>query len=196
MAEMMSSLEDCQGQEWRETPQTSGEPKSTDVWPTRSRNPQRRDASRERSLTKVREAHHRALVMAAALEEEIEWLSHPLVQSQSETWAHSYSRDHHRHRSRGQKSRCCQMQPEDWHAPYFKYHPPQRNSESGGEEAATKDPNLEEPLELGLEVTCFLQGSVKSLGEENMRAPSPEPPVEELQKWVVWKAWAYKMPGW
>ena len=85
IAEVVSSLEDCQGQEQRETPQTSGEPNSTDVWPPRIRNPQRRDASRKRSLAEVRKAHCRMLVVAAALEEKIEWLSHPLVWSWLET---------------------------------------------------------------------------------------------------------------
>ena len=80
------------------------------------------------------------------------------------------------------------MWPEDCCAPYFQYHPSWKCLESEGEVAATKDLNLEEPLELGPEVTCLLQGSAKSFGEENMKVPSPEPPKEELQKWVTWKA--------
>ena len=32
MAEVVSPLEDCQGQEWREAPQATGEPDSADVW--------------------------------------------------------------------------------------------------------------------------------------------------------------------
>ena len=151
-------------------PQTSGEPNSTDVWPLRSRNPQRSDASRERSLAEVREAHHRALVMAAAIEEEIEWLSHPLIWSQSETQAYSHSRDHCRHRSRGWKRRHCKVQLEDCHAPNFEYHPSQRSSECGREVAATKNLDLKEPPELVPEVTYFLWGSAKSLGEENIKA--------------------------
>ena len=86
--------------------------------------------------------------------------------------------------------------PEDCHAPYFEYHPSQRSSESKGDAAATEDLNLEEPLELGPEVTCFLQGSAKSSEEENMKAPSPKPPIEEFQKWVTWKAQMYKTPSW
>ena len=74
------------------------------------------------------------------------------------------------------------MQPEDYCAPYFEYHPSQRSLESRGEAVATKDLNLEEPLELGLEVTCFLQGSAENLGEENVKVPSLKPPIEELQK--------------
>ena len=50
------------------------------------------------------------------------------------------------------------MQPEECHASYFKYHPSQSGSESEGDAEATEDLNLEDPLELGPEVTCFLQG--------------------------------------
>ena len=80
------------------------------------------------------------------------------------------------------------MQLEDCCAPYFQYHPSQRGSESEGDAEATEDLNLEDPLELGPEVTCFLQGPTKSSEEENVKVPSPEPPIEELQKWVTWKA--------
>ena len=88
------------------------------------------------------------------------------------------------------------MRPEDHCGPYFEYHPSQRSLESEGHTATTEDLNLEEPPELGPEVTCFLQGSAKSLEEENMKAPSPEPPINKLQKWVTWKAQAYETPGW
>ena len=58
----------------------------TNIQPPRSRTPRRvrRDASVERNLAKVREAHQKALAMVAALEEEIEQLSQPLIRSQSE----------------------------------------------------------------------------------------------------------------
>ena len=61
---------------------------------------------------------------------------------------------------------------------------------------ATEDPDLEEPLELGLEVTCFLRGLAENLEEEDKKAPSPEPPVKEVHKWVMWKAGACKTPSW
>ena len=66
-------------------PQTTGEFNPTQVWPSRSRTHRRgrRDASVDRSLAKVREAHQKALAMVATLEEEIECLSHPLIRSQS-----------------------------------------------------------------------------------------------------------------
>ena len=51
-----------------------------------------------------------------------------------------------------------------------------------------EDFNLEDSLELGPEVTCFLQGPVKSSKEENIEMPSHEPPIEELKKWVTWRA--------
>ena len=143
----------------------------------------------------MREAHHSALVAAATLEEEIEWLSCPLIQSQSETQTHSHGRDC-RHRSRGCKRKHHQVWPEDCLAPYYEYNPPVRSLEPGGEEAATKDLNLGEPPELEMEVAYFLQGSAESLGEENMKVPSPKPPIEDLQKWVTWKAWTCETLSW
>ena len=80
------------------------------------------------------------------------------------------------------------MQPEDCCAPYFEYHPSQRGSESEGDAEATEDFNLEDPPELEPEVTCFLQGPVESSEEENMKMPSPEPPIEELERWTTWRA--------
>ena len=102
VAEVASSLEVCQGWEGSKTPQTMRKPKLTDVRPPRHRTPrrERRDGSLEWSLTKVREAHQKALAMVATLEEEIEWLSHLLIRSWLEARAHS-SRDHCRCRSRG-----------------------------------------------------------------------------------------------
>ena len=84
---------------------------------------------------------------------------------------------------------------QDCHAPYFEYHPSQRSSVSRGEAVATEDLNLEELPELQPEVTCFLQGSAESFGDESMKVPSPKPPTE-LQKWVTWKAQAYETPSW
>ena len=77
VAEVVSSLEDCQGWERGKTPQMMGEPNPTDIQPPRSRTlgGGGGDASVERSLAEVREAHQKALAMAATLREEIEWLS-------------------------------------------------------------------------------------------------------------------------
>ena len=173
VAEVVSSLEVSQEQERSKTPQAMMEHSPGDIWTPRSRTPRRgrRGASVERSLTKVREAHQKALAMAATLEEK--WLSCPLIRSQLKAWAHSKSRDCHRWKSRGWKKRHCQVHPEDCHAPYFEYHPSQRSSESEGEVAATKDLNLEEPPELGLEVTCFLQGQPRFQGRRRWRCPPP-----------------------
>ena len=88
------------------------------------------------------------------------------------------------------------MQPEDCCAPYFEYHSSRRNLESGGEEAAPKDPNLEELPELGPEVTCFLRGLAENLEEKGKKVPPYEPPVKEFWNWVRWKAEACEMPSW
>ena len=75
----MSSFKDCQGQKEEETSGATVRPQPTDAWLLRSRTPGRgrRETSVERSLAIVREAHQKALATAAALEGEIERLSHP-----------------------------------------------------------------------------------------------------------------------
>ena len=88
------------------------------------------------------------------------------------------------------------MWPEESHAPYFEYHPPWRGPTSEEEEEALLDFDLEAPPELGLEVNCFLQGLAESLEEEDRRTSSPEPPVEELESWVTWRAQRHDMPDW
>ena len=111
----------------------------------------------------LQEAHWRALATVAALEEEIERLSWPITRGQVDAHAHSRSWHCHRRRSRGQKRRCHQVQPEESNAPYFEYHPPWRGPESEEEEAAM-DFDLEALLELGPEIDHFLQGPAESSG--------------------------------
>ena len=146
----MSSFNEHQGWKQRKAPEMPARSWPTDTQPPRSQTPGRgrRESSVERSLANMTEAHQKALATMAALEEEIEWLSCPLIRSQPEVKTSSRSRDHQIHGSRGWKRRHCQMWPENCSAPYFKYHPSQRNSESSGEAMATKDPDLEEPPEL------------------------------------------------
>ena len=79
-----------------------------------------------------------------------------------------------------QKRKHCQVQPEVCPAPYFKYHPSQRNSESSREAVATEDPNLEELPELGLEVTCFLRGTAENSEEEDEKMSSSQGPSERV----------------
>ena len=85
------------------------------------------------------------------------------------------------------------MQPASCPTPYFKYNPSRRNSESGREVMATKDPDLEEPPELEPGVTSFPRGLAENLEEE---VPPPEPPVKELCKWVMQKAKMCETPDW
>ena len=195
MEEVVSSFDDCQGRKQRRTPETAPRSWLMDVWLPRNWTPKmgRRESSVERSLPNVKKAHQKALAMVAALEEEIEWLSCPPTRSQAEVRTHSRSQDCWIHESRGQKRRHHQMQPENCPAPYFEHNPSRRNSESGREVMATEDPDLEEPLELGLEVTSFLRGLAKN-SEEEEKASSPKPPVKELCKRVAWKAEMCKTP--
>ena len=175
MEEVVSSFKDCQGWKQMKAPEMAVRSQSTGAWPQRSWTPRRgrREASVERSLANVREAHQKALAMVAALEEEIEWLSHPLTRSQPEVQMLSKSRDCQVHGSRGWKWRCHQVWPENCPASYFKYHPSRRNSESNREAVATEGPDLEELPELGLEVTCFLRGSAGTQKRKKKRHPLP-----------------------
>ena len=87
------------------------------------------------------------------------------------------------------------MQPEACPAPYFKYNPSRKNSESSREVMAIEDPDWEEPLELEPGITSFLRGLAEN-SEEEEKAPPPEPPVIELHEWVTWKAKMCKTPDW
>ena len=88
------------------------------------------------------------------------------------------------------------MQPEESPAPYFEYNPPWRGPASEEEEDALLDFDVEALLELGPKVDCFLQGLADSLGEEDRKRSSPEPPVEDLESWVIWRAWVHNTPDW
>ena len=104
------------------------EPGLTDVQHPRSKTTRRgrRNTSTERGLTKVREAHQRALATTAALEEEIEWLSQSVTRGQLEAHAHSRSWDCHRWKSWEWNRRHHLVWLEESHAPYFEYNPPWR----------------------------------------------------------------------
>ena len=174
------------------------EPGPTDIWPLRSKTPrrERRDTSTKRDLTEVRVAHQKTLATVATLEEEIEWLSQSVTQSQSEAHTHSRSWDCHRQKSQGQNRRHCQVQLEGSPATYFEYSPPWKGPASEEDEEALLDFDLEAPPELGPEIDCFLQGLADSMGEEDRKRSSPEPPVEDFQSWVTWRAQVHDTPDW
>ena len=174
------------------------EPGLTDIQPLRSKTPRRgrRDTSDERGLTKAREAHQKVLATVATLEEEIEWLSQSITQSWSEACTHSRSQDCHRWKSQGWNRRYCWVPPEESPAPYFEYNLPSRGPASDEEEEDLLDFDLEDPLGLGLQVDHFLQGPADSSEEEDRKRSSPEPPVEDLESWVTWRAWVHDMPDW
>ena len=88
------------------------------------------------------------------------------------------------------------MWPEESPAPYFEYSPPWRGPESEEDEEALLDFDLEVPLELGPEVDHFLQGLADTLGEEDRKRSSPEPPVEDFKSWVTWRARVHNTPDW
>ena len=74
--------------------------------------------------------------------------------------------------------------------------PPWRGPASEEDEEALLDFDLEALLELGPKVNHFLQKLADSLGEEDRKRSSPEPPVEDLESWVTWRAWVHDLPDW
>ena len=67
------------------------------------------------------------------------------------------------------------MWPEESPAPFFEYSPPWRGPESGEDEEALLDFDLEALPELGPEVDHFLQELAGSSEEEDRMRSSPEP---------------------
>ena len=199
-AEIVSSLKDCLGQKEGKPLQGIEESGPADIQRPRSKTPRRgrRDPSSERDLPKVREAHLRVLATVATLEEEIEQLSQSVTWGQVDIHAHSQSRDHHRRRSWGWNRRCHRVWLEEGPTPFFEYSPPQRCPWSGEDKEAELpllDFDLEAPPELGPEVNHFLQELAGSLEEEDRNRSSPEPPMEDYERWVTWRAWVQDKPG-
>ena len=176
LKEVLSSLKDHQGQEGEEASATTVRPCPEDPHPLRSGTPQKgkRDSSAQRSLATIREAHQKALAMAATLEEEIERLS--------QTWNHlevrvrSKSRDRWGCSREEQKRRCHQVQFEDSPAPNC---PSGLKTGSGEEGATAKGSDLEEPLELGLVVASFSRGLPETSKDKGDRTPL-EPTITEF----------------
>ena len=200
-AEVVSSLKDCLG--WKEGKPLWGleEPGPAGIQPPRSKTPRRgrRGTSTGRDLAKVREAHWRALATAATLEEKIERLSWSVTWGQPDAHAHSWSHDCQRRRSWGWSRRHHRVWPEESPVPFFEYSPPQWGPGSGEDKEAKPpllDFDLEPPLELGPEVDHFLQEPAGSSEEDDRNRSSPEPPVDEYERWVTWRAQAHDMPGW
>ena len=113
LEEVLSSLEDHQGQEGEKASAATERPHLEDTHPSRGGAPQKgkRDSSVERSLVPIHEAHQQVLAMVANFKEEIERLSH--TWNHLEVRARSKSRDCHICSREEQKRRCHHMQFED-----------------------------------------------------------------------------------
>ena len=192
LEEVLSSLEDHQGQKGEKTSAAMMRSHPEDPHSSRSGTPQKgkKDSLVERSLAMVHEAHQKALAMVATLEEEIERLSH--TQNCSEMRVRSKSRDCQGQGREEQKRRHCQVWFEDLPAPNCPTGPKTGSSE---EEATGKRSDLEEPPELGPAVASFLRGSPETSEDEGDRMP-PEPAVLEFSQWLPWKAKKCKTPHW
>ena len=161
--EVVSSFEGHEGQKEERAPSVTAKPRSIDAQPLKSRVPGKREMSIEKSLAAIREAHQKALATAAALEGEIERLSHPFPWSQPEIRARSKSRHHWTQGAMECKRRHCQVQFTNDPAPC---HPPLESPESSEGGATADDLELGELPELEPGVTSFLRGSAESSEEE------------------------------
>ena len=179
-ARVVPSLKDHLRQKEDKPLQGLEDPGLADIQPSRSKTPRRgrRGTSAERDLAKVREAHQRALATAAAWEEKIERLSQSNTWGQLDTCAHSQSHDCWRRRSSRWSRRHYRAWPEESHASFFEYSPPQWGPGSG-EDVEVKllllDFNLEPLPELGPEVDHFLQEMAGSSEEDNGNMSSQNP---------------------
>ena len=110
VGDMVFSLKNCLRQKEGHPPEELEESRLADAWPLQSNTPRRRmrGTSAERDLIKVREAHQRALVTTAALEEKIERLSQSITIGQLGAHIHSQSCDCQKRRSQGSSRRCQQ----------------------------------------------------------------------------------------
>ena len=136
----------------------------------------RRGASVKGSLTKVREAHQKALATAAALEEKIEQLSCPHVRSWPEVQAYSRSRDCHRHRSRGQRRKHCQVPP------ILSITPPKGAQSLAERQWPPRIPIWRNCQNWGQRSPAFSGGQLGVLRRRMTGYPLPKPPMEKLQR--------------
>ena len=167
-------------------------PKPADVQPPWGKTPRRRrrDASAERDLAEVREAHWRALAAVATLEESIERLSWSITRGQLDAHAHSWSSHCCRRRSHGWSRRHCRALLEDSSVSSPTHSPPQWGpgvSENKEAEPPFLEFNLQPPPELGPDIDHFLQEPANGSREDNERDSSPDLPVEEYERWVIWR---------
>ena len=144
-----------------------------------------REDSIDRSLARVHEAHRKALLTVATLEEEMERLYRKKAHSSPGQKQRDSCGPDHRSRKRQHEASFC-SQPTAGRSANMP------SSRTGSEGA---DSDLGEPPQLQANVASFLQGSSKMTKEESKEI-SLEPPVSQPAKWVRWKAEKCDVPEW
>ena len=141
----------------------------------------------DRSLARVCEAHWKALLTVATLEEEIERLHRKKAFSSTE-WRRrdSYRSEERRRKRQCEASFCSQPTASRCTNP---------DTPSGRTESEAGDSDLGEPPQLQAEVASFLQG-LSEMPEEENKEMSPEQPVSQPAEWVRWKAERCDVPNW
>ena len=167
-----------------------GSPDPEDFHPPRSKPPQQeRESLLDRSLARVCKVHQKALSTTATLEEEIKRLQQMKAHSSPEWRQRDRDSQGPEERSRKRRRRVG-----------FSSHPTASQSAnpdmpSGRMGSEGRDSDLGEPLQLKVEVACFLQGSSK-MPEDEGEEMLPEPSIYKSIKWVQWKAEKCDVPNW
>ena len=188
--EVLAAVLDCL-QRREEAPEAQAQPSPGDSHPSKSRRPHWEwESSVDRSLTRMHEAHQKALSAMMALEEEIERLSQMRTHSQSGVRLRSW--DCQRSKGEGQKKRCCQVSFVDELAPSRSDDPEMPSGKEGSE---GRDSDLGEPPELKPAVASFLWGSPETLDDEGKEMPL-EPAVLDFAEWVHWEVERCNTPSW
>ena len=164
-----------------------GEYEPAGAQPLWSKTPRRRkrDTSTERDLTKVREAHQRALAATATLEERIKRLNCSTIRGWQDAHTHSWRCNCWRRRSWKQNQRYCRALWEDSPIHFPMHSPPNWGPETSDNKEA-EPPFLQfdlgPPSQLVPEVDCFLQEPASKLREDYKSDSSSEPLAQEHKR--------------
>ena len=193
--DVVSSLKNCLRQKEDELLRGQGESEFADTQPMQNMTPWRgrQGTSAENELNEAREAHWRALATTVVLEEKIERLSWSITRGCLNACAHSWSHNWWSRRSQGWSRRCHRALLEGSPAHSSMHSPPQWEDEEA--EPPFLEFNLGSPPELGPDVEHFFQDPADECGEDGGSHFPAEPPAEEYERWVEWRAWTVDTPS-
>ena len=154
----------------------------------------------ERELAQAREAYWWALATTTVLEKWIERLSQSTTRDRPNAHIHSQSHDWWRRRSWGWSRRHCRALPEDSPVRSPMHSPPQWGPETSEDPRGwTIFPGVwpwAPHQSWGWMFSIFFQEPGALQGEGRTSDPTPEPSVENYEKWIEWRSLCICMPDW